>query len=270
MMTRYFSALLAALLAISGGGSGVNASDPSGQFSDAGWTLGGIVIVSPKYEGSKSHEVVGFPYIYPDFGGATGKLSIRGSDDVRYQLWQSNGFVAGPLAGYKFDREEGDGERLRGLGDVDGGVVVGAFAGYQLAPGLMLDVSYHRTVTGDVDGGQVRFGLDYEVPVSATITLLGRVGATYADDAYMGSYFGVNALQSANSVYMLPVYNAGAGIKDVHFELGAKVLIDDNWAVRVGGRYGRLMGDAADSPVIETEDQFSGFANITYKLGTLR
>ena len=233
------------------------------------WSAGGFIAVGPKYEGSDSYELVGAPYVFPSFGDAANMIAIRGADDVRFRVFETNGFVAGPLAGYKFDRDEDDGDKLIGLGDVDGGIVIGGFVGYQVLPWLTFDVSYHRTVTGDADGGQLRFGVEYEAPVSRTVTLLGRIGTTYADDDYMAAYFGVSAAQEKTSAAKLPIYDADAGFKDVHFDLGARVQFDDRWTLKFGGRYGRLIGDAADSPVIETEDQFSGFANVTYKFGTL-
>jgi outer membrane scaffolding protein for murein synthesis (MipA/OmpV family) len=239
-------------------------------YNDPSWTVGGIVAVKPKYEGSKSYEVVGAPFLYPSFGGLGNNLMIRGVDDIRYRVINANGFMAGPLAGYNFGRDEDDGRRLAGLGDLDGGVVLGAFIGYRFAPWLVLDVSYHRTLSGDIDGGQLRFGLETETPLSQRVTLLGRVGATYADDDYMASYFGVSAVQAGNSTFGLATYDAGAGIKDVHVELGARILMDDRWSLKLSGRYGRLVGDAADSPIIETEDQFSGSASVSYKIGTLR
>jgi outer membrane scaffolding protein for murein synthesis (MipA/OmpV family) len=30
-------------------------------------------------------------------------------------------------------------------------------------------------------------------------------------------------------------------------------------------RYSRLVGDAADSPIVETEDQFTGLVGLSYK-----
>ncbi|MEM7750315.1 MAG: MipA/OmpV family protein, partial [Pseudomonadota bacterium] len=48
-------------------------------------------------------------------------------------------------------------------------------------------------------------------------------------------------------------------------DAGVKYKMNERWSLKLNGRYSRLVGDAADSPVIETEDQFSGSANITYK-----
>lgn len=243
------------------------AEELAGETNNLSWSGGGFVAVVPKYEGSKSYEFFGAPYIFPNIGTAASVVAIRGADDVRFRFIKTDGFVAGPLVGYKSDRDESDGAKLLGLGDVDGGIVLGGFAGYRALPWLMVDVSYHRTVTGDVNGGQLRFGLEYESLVSRNVTLVGRVGATFADDDYMAAYFGVSASQAGTSLAGLPIYNAHAGFKDVHVGLGAKIQFDDKWALRIGGRYARLVGDAADSPVIETGDQFFGFVNITYKFG---
>ena len=241
-----------------------------GGYSNPSWTAGGFVAVKPKYEGSDEYEIVGAPVLYPSFGGFGGNLAVRGADDIRYRLINANGFMAGPLAGYNFGRDEDDGDRLAGLGDIDGGFVLGGFVGYRVAPWLVFDVSYHRTLSGDVDGGQLRFGAETEMPVSRSVSLLGRIGATYADENYMASYFGVSAAQEASSTFGLTAYDADAGIKDVHVELGARVKMSERLTFKLTGRYSQLVGDAADSPVIETEDQFSGAASITYKLGRLR
>ena len=243
----------------------------AGDFSRDGaamtWNIGGIVVVSPEYEGSDSYRVRGFPMVFPSTGLASKYVDVRGADDVRIKLINNDRFQAGPLAGYRFDREEDDGDRLVGLGDVEGGLVLGGFARFALLPSLYVGASYHRTVTGDVDGGQLRFGLEYMTRLSPTVTFSAHTGATYANDEYMDAYFGVSAAQAARSAAGLNAFNAEAGIKDVHFGIGTTFALGPRWSLGLKGRYSRLLGDAADSPVIETEDQFSGSATIKYKLG---
>lgn len=41
--------------------------------------------------------------------------------------------------------------------------------------------------------------------------------------------------------------------------------LSERWLLKAGGRYGRLLGDAADSPVVETENQFSGVLGLGYR-----
>ncbi|SDP22641.1 Outer membrane scaffolding protein for murein synthesis, MipA/OmpV family [Filomicrobium insigne] len=229
--------------------------------------LGGVVAIKPKYEGSDEYDVYGFPIIFPQFGGGSGfadRIKIRGADDVRLRVFETGGFEVGPLAGYAFGRDEDDGDLLRGLGDVDDGIVLGAYAGYRFGV-VLLDVSYHHIVSGDDTGYQIRFGGEIEQRVASNAIVTARVGATFADDNYMDTYFGISAAQSASSVAGLSAYDATSGIKDVHFELGTRIDLTDRWQLRAGARYGRLLGDAADSPIVETENQFSGMIGAAYR-----
>ena len=47
--------------------------------------------------------------------------------------------------------------------------------------------------------------------------------------------------------------------------LGATMNLSDRWLLKAGGRYGRLLGEVADSPVIETENQLSGVLGLGYR-----
>ena len=41
----------------------------------------------------------------------------------------------------------------------------------------------------------------------------------------------------------------------------------DAWTLDVTGRYSRLVGDAASSPIVENENQFIGGIGVSYKFG---
>lgn len=244
------------------------AQDPAyGSSAGGGFSLGvgGAVGVRPRYEGSDEYEVYGFPLVYPKFGGSGlgGRVKFRGVDDIRFKLLDAGGFEAGPLAGYAFGRDEDDGDLLRGLGDVDDGLVLGAYAGYRLGS-VLFDVSYHQIVTGDDDGYQIRFGAEVERVIAPGWRGVARVGTTFADDNYTDSYFGITAAESRRSVAGLQAYDGDAGIKDVHVELGLTWDVTERLQLKSGVRYGRLVGDAADSPIVESEDQFSALIGASY------
>ncbi len=238
-----------------------------GSHGGSGFSLGigGVVGVKPKYEGSDEYEAFGFPIVFPKFGGdgLGGRISVRGADDVRLRAFDAGGFEIGPLAGYAFGRDEDDGDLLRGLGDVDEGLVLGAYLAYSAGP-FLLDVSYHHIATGDDNGYLIRFGGGLEKELRRGFVGTLRVGATFADDSYQDSYFGISQAQSLNSRAGLTRYDADAGIKDVHLELGAVVELSERWKVRASGKYTRLLGDAADSPIVESEDQFSALIGASY------
>jgi outer membrane protein len=251
------------------GGGYKDGGAPQDEWAITGVKVGGVLVVMPKYEGSDEYEVLGFPYVFPTFSGGPGwfsRVDARGLDDVRFKLIERDGFVAGPLGGYTFGREEDDGDLLEGLGDIDGGAVVGGFVGYRLGP-VLFDVSYHQFFD-DSEGYQIRFGAEIERQVSQGVTLTGRIGATYADENYTQTYFGVSDDQAATS--NLGAFDADAGFKDVHVQVGIKADLDDRWSARASVRYSHLLGDAGDSPVVESEDQFTGLIGLSYKFYTDR
>jgi MipA family protein len=241
----------------------------AGGFGDLGlgntdWQVGGFVFVAPKYEGAKDYEVRGAPFIAPAGLGETSRVQFRGPDDLRFRVLEFNGFEAGPLVGWRFDRDDNDAARLRGLGDVDGGFVAGGYAAYNLGP-LKPFVSYHHQLSGDDTGGLIRFGAEARVPLTPGLSVLATAGASYADDDYMDAYFSVTPGQSAASVAGLAVYDAEASIKDVYFGLTTDVPLSDVWTLKLSGRYSRLVGDAADSPIVEDENQFFGGLGLSYR-----
>lgn len=227
------------------------------------WQAGGIVIVAPKYEGSRDHRVIGLPIIAPA-GTGEGRVQVKGADDVRIRLVTLHGLEVGAVTGWRFGRDEEDGRRLRGLGDVDGGLALGGYAAYRLGM-VSAFAAYSHQATGDETGGLLRFGLESRMPVSGfgRTMLTATVGATWASEDYMRSYFGVSAAQSARSG--LAAYDANAGIKDVHVGLSAEIPLAEVWTLRLMGRYARLVGDASDSPIVERQDQLSGGVGLTYR-----
>ena len=225
--------------------------------------VGGAVLVKPKYEGSDEYEVYGIPYAILT-GDGSGRFSFNDADDVRYALFRQNGFEAGPLIGYWFDRDENDARILNGLGDVDGAFVAGGYIKYDFG-GFYADLSLHHGVSDDDPGYLIRTAIGSKTKISDRVTLKARAGLSFASDDYMDTYFGVTTPQSIASG--LPPFNPDSGIKDVHVSLSATIALTDRWYAIASGRYARLVGDAEDSPIVESEDQFTGLFGLTYKLG---
>lgn len=252
------------------------AADPSADTEGTepwllGVTVGAVASVKPVYEGSDEYEISGFPVIVPRLSGssAAGRLDFRGIDDIRFALVRYEGFEAGPLAGYRFERDDDDADRIDGIGDVDGGLIVGGYAGYRVGMAF-LNAAYLQKVTGDDTGFELRLAVDGEREITDRLTLTGSLGAVYADDDYMDAYFSITPAQAGSSTAGLAVYDAGAGIKSVGIDLGASYDLTERWTILGGAGYARLVGDAADSPVVADENQFSGRLGLTYAFGRLQ
>lgn len=263
-----FSAMAALLLAVPASCAWAGDDGVDAGASSLSLQAGGFVAVTPKFEGSKDYEVIGFPIVAPSgsgFGNG-GFVQFRGPDDLRFRVLNSGGFEAGPLVGWRFDRDEDDAFRLRGLGDVDGGVVVGGYAAYRLGAFLPF-VSYHHQVSGDDTGGVLRFGAEASLPVTAGVSVTAVLGSTYADDDYMDAYFSISNEQSTRSAAGLQASDSEAGVKDVYLGLSSDIPLTEAWSLKLSARYTRLVGDAADSPIVEDENQYFGGLGLTYRFG---
>jgi MipA family protein len=243
------SAGVALLMALAAGPAAAQGGpDPFGNS----WQVGGFVYVSPTFEGSRSYEAIAFPFILPAGVGGDGALQIKGADDVRLRLFQASGFELGPLAGYRFGRDADDVTHVPGLDDVDGGLVLGAFAAYRAGP-LAFSLSYHHQATGDDTGGLIRFSAEHMSRLSPGVKLVASLGTNYATEDYMTAFFGTG------------LYAPDAGFKDVFVGATATIDLTDRWSLLLIGRYSHLVGDAADSPIVETESQLYGGLALSYK-----
>ena len=243
--------------------------------SERSVTLGAAAVIKPKYEGSDEHEVIPIPIIIPKFSDPPGeepspyaqvrkRVNFRGLDDIRIRVFGGDRFQVGAVTGYITKRDQDDGRLLRGLGDIDGGIVAGAYSAFRLGA-FTFDAAILEKVTGDDAGPEYRLGVETTQQVTEHARVGIRVGTTIASDDYMQTYFGVTSVQSRNSRAGLPVYTPDGGVKDIFIAVGSSVDLSDRWLLKAGARYGRLLGDAADSPVIETENQLSGTIGLGYR-----
>jgi MipA family protein len=281
-MFRWCGVRQSAGVVMAGLAAAIVAASPAVAEPEAGRTiaLGAAGIVKPKYEGSDEHDFIPIPIVIPKlsdkpdenpsaFKRFRQRVNFRGLDDVRIRALTLGRFEVGAVTGYMTERDDGDGRLLRGLGDIDGGLVAGAYSGFTLGA-FQFDAAILEKVTGDDTGYEWRFGVETEQQIGARTTIVARVGTTLASEDYMQAYFGITPSQAARSRAGLPVYTPDAGIKDVYFELGGTMDLSDRWLLKAGGRYGRLLGDAADSPVVASENQLSGVLGLAYRFNLPR
>ncbi|MFA9388053.1 MAG: MipA/OmpV family protein, partial [Methyloceanibacter sp.] len=197
------------------------------------------------------------------------RVNFRGLDDIRVRVLGGQRLQLGAVTGYITDRDQNDGDKLRGWGNVEGGLVLGAYSAFSVGE-IQFDAAILEKVTGDDSGFEMRFGVETTQKLTERTTIVARVGTTFGSEDYMQTYFGITPTQAARSKAAVPVYSADAGIKDVFLQLGATVALSDRWLLKAGGRYGRLLGEAADSPIVETENQLSAVLGLGYRFNLPR
>ncbi|APR53319.1 MipA/OmpV family protein [Sphingomonas koreensis] len=236
------------------------------EGSDWQVMLGAGAIYSPDFEGSDEYEVQPFPFIsveYRDIAYIRGPeigvnlIRLKASDDFSIK--------AGPLARYRRDRKVKRNADLSGLGDVGTAVELGGALAFEYRQ-AWVRLSLAKDVAGGHDGlvGEGEAGIRFNL--SDTLVASASAKASWADKDYMGTYFGVNAAQAARSG--LPVYRAESGLKDVGAGLNLSYMLGRNWMVTAVGGYSRLMGDAADAPLVVrygSPDQWHGGLFVAYR-----
>ena len=124
-------------------------------------------------------------------------------------------------------------------------------------------------LTFDVTGSYGGYFLDlyarYWLPVSRAVDIGLGVSTNFGGNSYMNEFFGVTPDDSARSE--LPAFNADAGLQAIEITPMVMVHLSESWHAGIGGRYSRLMSDAANSPIVRqrgSADQFVAGVGLGY------
>ena len=116
----------------------------------------------------------------------------------------------------------------------------------------------------DRNGAQFEAGATIGAPLGDAVLLGLTLGTTWANGAYVRSYYGVTPAASAASG--LPVFTPGGGTSDVNASLNAEVVIDPRWKFSGQWLVARLIGDAGRSPVTLSRIQNTFSLTLWYRL----
>lgn len=229
-------------------------------------SLGAGFAYAPDYEGSDEYELN--PLVMPKISYREGLVDIgpgAGGPGASVRLINRGGLEARIGLGWQFGRDEDDSVELAGLGDLEGGVLLFAKAGWKRGPfGAGLEI--RQDISGDREG--------LAVEPSVSLRAMGRGGrlragltfsGTWASDDYMSNTFGISAEQSANSGYA--AFQAESGLKDIGVSGRVMYGLTRSWDMALFARYGLLLGDASDSPIVDQvgdANQYSLGATLSY------
>ncbi|WP_410217997.1 MipA/OmpV family protein [Paracoccus sp. (in: a-proteobacteria)] len=191
-----------------------------------------------KYPGSDEAEVA--PWIFWRNAG----FGTPGGDEAQ-------GFSISPSFGTRGKRDSSDDADLAGLSDIDRAYELGLRLAYGVGP-----LTTYGTVRRGFDGHEGLIGTvgaKYRVDLSERVTLWSGAQVGYGNADFNDTYFGVTAGESIASG--LPEYTPGGGINEAAITFEARYALTESTALLGEVRYGKLIGDAADSPVVQDEYQ---------------
>jgi outer membrane scaffolding protein for murein synthesis (MipA/OmpV family) len=197
-------------------------------------------------------------------------VSATVDDGIALNLYRSGDFTFGPTVRFSFGQEENDSRDLRGLGDVDISIEPGAFAEYSRGP-FSARIEASHDVAGGHGGGILELDAAVTLPIAQTrsgpVLLSARPNASFVTAKVNRAFFGVDATQAFASG--LPAYRPGGGLQEFGVNVTAIAPVGRRTTVVGLLGYGRLIGDAADSPRVRlrgSPDQFTAGVFVAYAL----
>ncbi|MRG73558.1 hypothetical protein GH722_17450 [Alphaproteobacteria bacterium HT1-32] len=215
--------------------------------------------VGPKWSG---YALIGPAYRPEYFGGNKSEVGLYGDVRVDYDgklfagLRDGAGLVlvdqgvlkAGPRMFYRFGREANDSAALTGLQDVDDAIELGGFMSYVWRQ-WEITATLGRDVSDAHDGWVGEGKMMYEMQVSPELKVKFGPSATWANQNYMRSFYGVTATEAAATG--LRAYDPKSGFRDVTLGVEGEYSLDADWSLNFEARLSKILQDAADSPLVE-------------------
>jgi MipA family protein len=146
-------------------------------------------------------------------------------------------------------RDSGAARTTQGLPDVKRTLRARVNASYSFTKDWNAGVSLSQDLLGRRGGMTAGLDVGWRFYRSEETEWATGVGLSAGNGLNLRSYFGVPA--SAVAATGLPLYEPGAGLRGVSFGVGFKHALDKHWFVFGGAGVSRLLGPAADSPLVQ-------------------
>jgi outer membrane scaffolding protein for murein synthesis (MipA/OmpV family) len=243
---------------------------------------------APRWDGTGSRKVSALPVLQVQWSNG---LFISGMS-AGLHLSESPTFEYGPLLAVQPGRSEsGTGRTFDGIGSTStligpvpnpidkrsapatglGGMdkigarlTGGVFANYYLTPQWRLTSSVLYGAGNDHDGARldlgvqrlaVELGTQHHVALSAGVTVVNR--------NYNQTYFGVTLDEASRSRFSY--YEAGGGLQDAHVGVRWNWAWSPSWMLTSNLQAKRLLGNAAQSPLVERSTNLTVSTAIAYR-----
>lgn len=221
--------------------------------------------VRPDFIGSDRSAIS--PLFHVNFARGTDEFKFGAPDDKwGISVVSDDRFSFGPLANIESSRKDSDVGAP--LGKVPRTFEVGGFAQYYVTPSirvrgeLLKGIGGHNGLVGSIGADQVwRDGDKYVFSLGPRLL--------FSDSHYQQAYFGVSPTAALKTG--LPAYQPGGGLHGVALASGVAYQFGPKWGMFGFARYERLVGDAANSPVIRqfgSRNQMSAGIGLSYAFTT--
>lgn len=219
----------------------------------------------PEYPGSDTQKMRLLPILSASRGRVfIGPVPTGGPLGIGMALYDEHGLRLGAALSADIGklRKESDDVRLVGLGDIERTQRAHLFASYTFAR-----YALHAGVAADIGGNRLgtlaTLAADASFHPTERWSLTAGPSLTWGDRRYTQTVFGIDAEQSARSGRA--VYEPGAGVSLIRLGATLSYRLDAHWSLGTRVSLGRLLGDAADSPLTAQRSQNTGAVFASYR-----
>jgi len=209
----------------------------------------------PSFPGGEDYKV---GPLFTGFSRRAGDpIPFRTPDDgIGFGLLDDDSVIDfGPLLQFQGERDEEDVGAA--VGDVDFTVEAGAFVNFNIGDSFRIRLEGQKGIGGhEALVGTIAADVAFRPSIDTLVTVGPRLRVN--DDDYADAYFGVTPAVAA--VTGLPAYDPDGGVRAVGAIAGITHQITRGFGIYGYAGYERLVGDAADSPIVRqfgSRGQFS-------------
>ena len=218
----------------------------------------------PSYPGSDDHSLR--PLVDVSVTRGSTPFEFEAPDEsFGPELISTGGLELGPALNFEGSRTAKD--VGADLDKVPFTVEAGAFVEYEFSPKFRFRSELRKGLGGH-DGWIGQTGVDFVARDGDDWLFSIGPRLTWSDSRYHRAYFGVTAAESVRTG--LAAYAPDGGIQAVGATAGFLAQLSKRFGLYSYVKYDRLVGDAADSPVVRgfgSRDQLSGGLALTYTFG---
>ncbi len=178
-------------------------------------------------------------------------------------------FRLGLAGGYRPDYNDVDDSAVQSVKGTQDALLVGPTLGYDFWGESGKDAAIELDVLYDAkhgNGGTITPRFRAASQLAEKVRGEGRISASWASGDYMGNWFSVNQRDAARTG--LDSYDADEGFKDLTLGGSVNWNFVGAWSLTGIATYTRMLGDAADSPIVDDAgdaNQFRAGVLVNYK-----
>lgn len=215
--------------------------------------IGVGVGLAPDYPGADRYKSVALPVFQVRYKD-TFTLDPLGA---RLRVWKSDCCRLRVVVGLSESRQADQGTVVSRLPDVDRGINTGLIFEGRIVGPLAFRLNARKEIANGHGGITVSPALGVVIRDKAeTYSIIPELALTWGNNRYMDAFFAVTPQGAASG---LPLYDAGAGFREVSARLTTTYHFNKDWMMVGRIQASRLISDAGRSPIVrQTGSRFQG------------